>query len=101
MAQQRTKEIGIRKVLGASVGRIFLLLSKEFALLVLVANLFAWPLAYFFMRQWLQNFSYRIDIRFWIFFLSAAAAFGVALLTISFQTLRAALADPVDSLRYE
>lgn len=101
MAQQRTKEVGIRKVLGASVGKIFLLLSKEFALLVLVANLFAWPLAYFFLRQWLQNFAYRIDMRFWIFLLSAAAAFGIALLTISFQTLKAALADPVDSLRYE
>jgi putative ABC transport system permease protein len=68
---------------------------------VLVANLVAWPLAYFLMHRWLQNFAYRIDIRFWIFMLSASSAFGIALLTISFQTLKAALADPVDSLRYE
>jgi len=101
MAQQRTKEIGIRKVLGASIGKIFLLLSREFALLVLIANLLAWPLAYILMRQWLQNFAYRVSIQPWIFLLSAAAALVIALLTISFQTLKAALADPVDSLRYE
>ncbi len=101
MVGQRTKEVGIRKILGASIGRIFVLLSKEFALLVLVSNMLAWPLAYFFMRQWLQNFAYRVDIQPRIFFLSAAAALVIALLTISFQTLKAALADPVDSLRYE
>jgi ABC-type antimicrobial peptide transport system permease subunit len=101
MAQQRTKEIGIRKVLGASIGKIFLLLSREFALLVLIANLVAWPFAYVLMRHWLQNFAYRVSIQPWIFLSSAAAALFIALLTISFQVLKAALADPVDSLRYE
>jgi putative ABC transport system permease protein len=99
--EQRTKEIGIRKVLGASAGKIALLLSREFALLVLLANAAAWPAAYLLMRNWLQNFAYRVDIRPRIFVLSAAAAFAVALLTISYQTLKAALADPVNSLRYE
>ncbi|MGB2908839.1 MAG: ABC transporter permease [Candidatus Aminicenantaceae bacterium] len=101
MAQQRTKEIGIRKVLGASIGKIFLLLSREFALLVLIANLVAWPFAYVLMRHWLQNFAYRVSIQPWIFLSSAAAALFIALLTISFQVLKAAFADPVDSLRYE
>ncbi len=101
MVEQRTKEIGIRKVLGASIGRIFVLLSREFALLVLVANLFAWPAAYFFMHGWLQNFTYRVNIAPWIFVLSAVLAFAIAMLTISFQAVKAAMADPVDSLRYE
>jgi len=101
MVEQRTKEIGIRKVLGASMGKIFLLLSKEFAVLVLTANLFAWPAAYVFMRQWLQNFAYRVNMGLGIFVLSAVTAFVVALLTISVHAMKAALANPVDSLRYE
>jgi len=101
MVEQRTKEIGIRKILGASMGKIFLLLSKEFAGLVLLANVFAWPAAYLLMRQWLQNFAYRVHIGLWIFVLSALVAFTIALLTISFQALKAATANPVDSLRYE
>jgi putative ABC transport system permease protein len=101
MVEQRTKEIGIIKVLGASIGRIFVLLSQEFALLVLGANLFAWPAAYFFMRNWLQNFAYKVNIAPWIFVLSAVLAFVIAMLTISFQAVKAAMADPVDSLRYE
>jgi putative ABC transport system permease protein len=101
MAEQRTKEVGIRKVLGASIGRIFVLLSKEFVFLVLIANVIAWPAAYFLMQKWLQNFSCRITIQTWIFVLSAAIALIIALVTISFQVVKAALADPVKSLRYE
>jgi len=101
MAEQRTKEIGIRKILGASVGRIFVLLAKEFAILVLIANLFAWPIAYYLMTKWLQNFAYRVDMASWIYMTSAVIAFVIALMTISFQALKAALSDPVKSLRYE
>ena len=101
MVEQRTKEIGVRKVLGASVGSILALLSKEFTILVLLANLFAWPLGYFLMRKWLENFAYRVNIGFWIFILAAAVAFVIALFTISFQALKAALANPIESLRYE
>ena len=95
---ERPKHIAL---LGASVGNIFVLISKEFALLVLIANIFAWPAAYFLMRQWLQNFAYRINIGLWIFVLSTALAFSIALLSVSFQAIRAATANPSDSLRYE
>ena len=101
MVEKRTKEIGIRKVLGASVGNILMLVSKEFVLLVLLANLVAWPMAYFLMTKWLQNFAYRVNMESWIYVLSASVAFVIALITISFQVLKAALADPVKSLRYE
>lgn len=99
--EQKTKEIGIRKMLGASIGRIFFMLSREFVGLVILANVVAWPIAYYFMRSWLQGFAYRIDIGIWIFILSAVSAFAIALFTISFQTIKAALADPIKSLRYE
>ncbi len=99
--EARTKEIGIRKVLGASLGKIAVLLTWEFLALVLLANAVAWPVAYLLMSRWLRNFAYRVDIGPWVFVLSAGAAFAIALLTISYQTLKAALADPVKSIRYE
>jgi putative ABC transport system permease protein len=99
--QQRTKEIGIRKVLGASVAGIVKMLSKDFVKLVLVANFIAWPVAYFVMTEWLRNFAYRINIGPWAFVLAAVLALIIALLTVSYHALKAALANPVDSLRYE
>jgi putative ABC transport system permease protein len=100
-ASQRTKEIGIRKVLGATTSAILILLNKDFVKRVLVANLIAWPLAYYAMSKWLQNFAYRIRINIWMFLAAAVLAFLIALFTVSYQTLRAALGNPVDSLRYE
>jgi putative ABC transport system permease protein len=100
-AEQRTKEIGIRKILGATVSNIFVLLTKEFSKWVLLANLIAWPIAYFAMHRWLQNFAYRISIEVWIFFLAAFLAFMIAVITVSYQAVRAALANPAESLRYE
>ncbi len=98
---QRTKEIGIRKVLGASVAGIFVLLNKDFIKRVLIANLIAWPLAYYAMNKWLQNFAYRVSISIWMFMASAAAAIIIALLTVSYLSVKSALGNPVDSLRYE
>ena len=101
ITQQRTKEIGIRKVLGASVSGILFLYTKQFTRWVLVANIIAWPLAYFAMNKWLENFAYRADIGAGTFVLSALLALAIALFTVSFQSIRAAIANPVDSLRYE
>ena len=95
-AEQRTKEIGVRKVLGASAPGIVVLLSKEFAKWVLIANVLAWPAAYFVMRNWLQEFAYRTNIAWWLFLAAGAGALFVALLTVSFQAVRAARSDPVD-----
>ncbi|MCK4782445.1 MAG: FtsX-like permease family protein, partial [Desulfobacteraceae bacterium] len=100
-AVQRTKEIGIRKVLGASVSGIVLLLSKEFIKWVILANIIAWPIAYYAMDKWLQNFAYRINLGFGIFIISALSVFVVALITIGYQSVKAAISNPVDSLRYE
>lgn len=98
---QRTKEIGIRKVLGASVQQIVQLLSKDFIKVVLIATLLAFPLAWWAMNKWLQDFAYRIDIQWWMFALAGLTALGIALLTVSFQAIRAAVANPVESLRSE
>jgi len=101
IATKRTKEIGIRKVLGASIFSVVRLLANEFVLLIVLANVLAWPVAYFAMKQWLQDFAYRIDVTLWPFVLSGIFALGVALLTVSFQAVKAALANPVEALRYE
>ena len=98
---QRTREIGIRKVLGASTSTIVVLLTKQFTKWVLVANIIAWPIAYYAMSRLLQFYAYRISLGIWIFLLAAVLAFVIAVLTISFQALRAALANPADALRYE
>jgi putative ABC transport system permease protein len=100
-AEKRTKEIGIRKVLGASVSGIVLLLTKEFTKWVILANLLAWPIAYFVMSRWLQNFAYHVNIGIGTFLLSAALAMVIALITVSFQAVKTAASNPVDSLRYE
>jgi ABC-type antimicrobial peptide transport system permease subunit len=98
---RKTKEIGIRKVLGASITNIVGLLSKDFLKLVLIALAVASPFAWYFMHQWLENFAYRIDISWWIFGLAGLFAVVIALLTISFQAVKAALANPVKNLRTE
>jgi putative ABC transport system permease protein len=99
--EQRTKEIGIRKVLGATEWDITILTTKKFLGLVLVANAGAWPVAYFVMQKWLQNFAYKTSMGMWIFALSAGMSLAIALLTVGYQSVRAALANPSDSLRYE
>ncbi|SHM07747.1 ABC transporter permease [Mucilaginibacter sp. OK098] len=100
-AQQRVKEIGIRKVLGASASSIVSMLSRDFISLVMIAILIASPIAYYFMHLWLQDFAYRVNISWWIFLVSGVSAILIALVTISFQSVKAALANPVKSLRSE
>jgi ABC-type antimicrobial peptide transport system permease subunit len=100
-AAQRTKEIGIRKVMGASVSHIISLISQEFLLLVGLANIIAWPVAYFIMKRMLSSYAYRTGLSWWIFLLAGVSACGIALMTVSIQTFRAARANPADSLRYE
>lgn len=101
VANQKTKEIGIRKVLGASINSILLLLSKKIITWVLIANVIAIPFAYYLMNKWLEDFAYRIEISWWIFVLSGGIALSIALVTVSFQAIKAAIANPVDSLKYE
>lgn len=101
ITEQRTKEIGIRKVLGASATGLMLMLSKQFAKWVILANLIAWPIAYYFMNRWLQNFAYRIQIDIITFLLSGILVLVITLITVSYQSLKVSLANPVDTLRYE
>jgi ABC-type antimicrobial peptide transport system permease subunit len=100
-AERRVKEIGVRKVLGASITNITTLLSKDFLLLVFISCLVAFPLAWWIMHNWLQNYQYRIEISWWIFVVAGITALLIALLTISFQSIKAAIANPVKSLRSE
>jgi putative ABC transport system permease protein len=101
IGEQRTKEIGIRKVLGATDSKIMLLLSRQFTKWVIMSNLFAWPIAYYFMHKWLQRFAFQPGLSVWSFLLASLVVFFVALLTVSYQTVKAARANPVDLLRYE
>lgn len=100
-AEQRTKEIGVRKVLGASVFSIIGLLSKDFLKLVLIAILLATPIAWFAMNRWLEDFAYRINLDWWVFTLAGLLSVGIALVTVSFQSIKAALMNPVKSLKTE
>jgi putative ABC transport system permease protein len=101
VSERRVKEIGIRKVLGASALGVAGLLAKDFLKLVIVAIVIASPIAYYFMSRWLADFAYRIDIQWWMFALAGAVAVAVAVLTVGFQSVKAALANPVKSLRSE
>ena len=101
MAEQRIKEIGVRKVLGATAGNITTMLSKDFVKLVLIAAVFAFPIAWWAMNKWLQDFAFRIDIGWWVFALAGFIALLIAVLTVSSQAIKAALANPVKSLRTE
>ena len=100
-AEQRTKEIGVRKVLGASIPDIIALISKDFFVLLFVSNVIAWPVSYYLMNQLLNNYAYRTSITVWVFIVSGTTAVVVALLTVCIKIIKAAHSNPVDSLRYE
>ena len=100
-AQRRTKEIGIRKVNGARASELLKMLNKDFVKLVVIAFVIACPIAYYAMRQWLQNFAYKTELSWWVFAVAGIAAVAVAVLTVSWQSWRAATRNPVEALRYE
>jgi putative ABC transport system permease protein len=100
-SERKTKEIGIRKVLGASVFSIIFLFFRQFSRWVLLANLISWPVSYYAMHRWLQGFAFRTSFPFWIFVLSAGLAIFITIITVSYHSIKAATANPVDSLRYE
>ncbi|MCK9212417.1 MAG: FtsX-like permease family protein, partial [Ignavibacteriaceae bacterium] len=97
----RKKDIGIRKVLGASVEGVVLLITKEFILIVIAANVVAWPIAYYVMNKWLEDFAYRIELSWWMFVFSGLIALMIALITVGYQAIKAAVANPAVSIRYE
>jgi ABC-type antimicrobial peptide transport system permease subunit len=101
MAVQRIKEVGIRKVLGATASDIVYLFSKEFVWLITIAFAIAAALAWYFMHKWLQNFAYRIELSWWLFFAGGVASIIIALVSVSFQAIKAAVSNPVKSLRTE
>ena len=98
---RRTKEVGVREVLGASVPRLVGLLSWDFIKLLIIANIIAWPAAWFAMNNWLQNFAYLTDVRIWMFVFAGGLALFIALLTVGFQAIKDAIANPIEALRYE
>jgi len=100
-AEVRRREIGVRKVFGATVTSVIMMLSRDFSRLILLANVIAWPIAFIIMTNWLQNFAYRTNIPFWIYLLASGISMVIALVTVIFQAFRAATRNPVDSLRYE
>jgi putative ABC transport system permease protein len=101
VAEQKKKEIGIRKVLGASISSVVKLLTKDFVILVFIAFIIASPIAYFFMQRWLEDFTYKIDIHWWVFALAGGFALIITLLTVGFQSIKSAIVNPVKSLRTE
>jgi putative ABC transport system permease protein len=101
VAEQRTKEIGIRKVLGASVSNLWRMLSQDFVLLVIISSFLAVPLAYFLISDWLKQFDYRTELSWWVFIISVLGAITITLLTVSYQAIKASLMNPVKSLRME
>jgi putative ABC transport system permease protein len=100
-AERRIKEIGIRKVLGATISNIITMLSKDFLLLVVIAAIISFPVAWWVMHKWLQDFAYRINISWWVFIIAGLVAAAIAFITVSFQAVRAAMANPVKNLRTE